>query len=185
MTAIEIVILLVAGLALALHFLPKQANPLIAKAQSDVDSVWDFLLNHFSKVAAVPVVTPVPNVTHTVTFGGAFPAGTVIPAPTAASTVNGVPTPDGISYAAFGQLVAAKQGAATFLDPAADASVLSAVVNASDAWFASLGAYFVQQLVAQTTTGTPVGDRVRAFVVTHPVEVVTAAQEAAAVLAAK
>src|ERR1019366_686036 len=66
MTAIEIVILLVAGLALALHFLPKQTNPLIAKAQSDVDGVWDFLLNHFSKAAvtATPVVpvsvAPVP-----------------------------------------------------------------------------------------------------------------------------
>jgi hypothetical protein len=66
MTAIEIIILLVAGLALALHFLPKQANPLIAKAQSDVDGVWDFLLNHFSKTAvtATPVVpvsvAPVP-----------------------------------------------------------------------------------------------------------------------------
>ena len=68
MTAIEILILLVASAALALHFLPKQVNPTIAKAQADVDDVWvwiaDHLKGHVAPITSAPVIpvpTPVPT----------------------------------------------------------------------------------------------------------------------------
>ena len=96
-------------------------------------------------------------------------------------TANGVKTPAGMTDAQFTALVTAKQGVQVFLNPAADPSVLAGIVNASDAWLAALGSYFVEQLMEQTDVGTPVGDRIRLYVEAHPVaETVTAEQEAAA-----
>jgi hypothetical protein len=106
-------------------------------------------------------------------------------APTASNqdgTVNGVAIPAGMTETTFTQLVVAKQGVMTFLDPKADASVQDEIATASDAWFEALGPYFVQQLAELSVAGTPIALRVTQYVVAHPVaETVTAEQDAAAV----
>lgn len=43
---LTIVALVLAALAVVLHLLPKQADPTIAKAQHDVDAVYDWIVTH-------------------------------------------------------------------------------------------------------------------------------------------
>ena len=181
MTIVEVILLVLVVLAIGLHFLPKQSNPLIAKAQADVDDLYEVILSHFEKQAAP---APAPTVTQTV-HAPAVPALAPAPVP-AVPTVNGVPVPAGMTDAQFNDLVHAKQGVQVYLDPSADPSVMAAVANASDAWLTSLGPYYVQQLSVLTTAGTPVGDRVRRFIADtgFKVEPVTQAQDAVAGTAA-
>lgn len=176
MSAIEIILGLVAALALVLHFIPKPANPLIAKAQSDVDDLWDKVLELVKGGSGGTTV----NNNHTIST----PASTAAPVdPLAEGSVNGYLVPSGMTNASFTQLVLAKQGVTGFLK---DAVMNAAVASASDAWFAGLGAYFLEQLQYLTVAGTPVGDRVRAYIASaHPViESVTSQQEAVAAQAA-
>lgn len=97
------------------------------------------------------------------------------------TTTNEVPTPDGMTSEQFTQLVVAKESVAGLL---ADANEADALLNATDAWLASLGPYMLQQLLAQKDAGTALGDRLREYARLYPVaEVVTPEQDAAAVLA--
>lgn len=97
------------------------------------------------------------------------------------TTTNEVPTPDGMDSEQFTQLVVAKQSVAGLL---ADANEADALLNATDAWLASLGPYMLEQFVTQTSAETPLGERIRAFTSTlGTIEVVTPEQDAAAVLA--
>ena len=186
-----IVALVLAALAVALHLLPKSSDKLIAKAQKDADDLYEWVLDHMTLHHTASVVNGSTASTspqgHTFVFGGSpsSPTGQITPPPSV-ETMNGVPVPDGMTLGQFTQLVVAKQGVASFLDPKADPSVLASVVGASDAWFLALGPYYVQQLVSQMAADTKVGARIRDFIAAgHPVvEQVTPAQEAAAVLAA-
>lgn len=96
------------------------------------------------------------------------------------TTTNEVPTPDGMSSEQFTALIEAKQGVAGDL---ANPFLETDLQTRPDAYFESLGAYFVRELEAQTTAGTPLGDRIRLYTASHPVEVVTPEQDAAATLA--
>lgn len=97
------------------------------------------------------------------------------------TTTNEVPTPDGMDSEQFTQLVVAKQSVAGLL---ADPNEQDALLNATDAWLASLGPYMLEQFVTQTSAETPLGERIRAFTSTlGAIKVVTPAQEAAAILA--
>ena len=99
-------------------------------------------------------------------------------------TTNQIPVPAGMTLEAFTQLVTAKQGVATFLDPHADASVLTALETATDAWLGSLGPYFLYELVAQAPAGSVLAARLATYTADHPVtETVTPEQDAAATLA--
>ena len=141
MTAIEIIILVVAGLALALHFLPKQTNPAIAKAQADVDGVYDWLVAHLEHKAAV--VTSVVAPALVAPKAAAVPA---VAAPAPIPTVNGVPVPKDLSYESFNALVLATAGAASLLpiiDPTA--------AWFTPTWFHAFGPYFREELLAQAT----------------------------------
>ena len=96
-------------------------------------------------------------------------------------TTNQVPVPSGLSLQQFTELVGAKQGVATFLDPHADASVLTALETATDAWLGSLGPYFLYELVAQAPAGSVLAARLATYTADHPVtETVTPEQDAAA-----
>lgn len=135
--------------------------------------------------AATPNAAPLPAPPTSTTTTTAGVAGTVSDVPSV-ETCNGVPVPDGMTLGAFTALVGAVSGVRSFLDPSADPSVQAGLVSASDAWFGSLGPYYVQQLVAQTTVATEVGQKVRAYTANHPVaESPTPAQCEAANLAAK
>jgi hypothetical protein len=118
------------------------------------------------------------------------PTGLPVAAPVGAPpivlvpTCNGVPVPAGMTLTAFTQLVTAKQAVMGFLAPSTDASIVQAIVMASDLWFSSLGPYFVQQLVEQAPVGSAVATRVATYVSQYPVALaVTPAQDAAALAA--
>ena len=191
MTLVWIILTLVGLLALAavvLHFLPKSSDVRIAKLEDDANWLWDRVFPSHAGVTAVAAsaalplaLAPRPAVDPVV----ATPAVPFVPIVNTPHGCNGVPTPAGLTDVQFVQLVMAKQGAATLLNP--KAGVLQAVITGSDGWFAqSLGAYWLRELIAQSTASTPVGDRIRAFVASaNPtIEQVTPAQDAAAVLAA-
>jgi len=107
MTPVEILILIVAGLALALHFLPKQANPLIAKAQTDVDDVWtwiaDHLKGHVAPITSAPAAQPIAPVVPGAPLVG---PGGYVGTPNAHGTVTwALPVPAGDTLAADGSLL--------------------------------------------------------------------------------
>ena len=58
MSPVEVILGVAVLLSLVLHFLPKQANPLIAKAQTDVDDVWTWIADHLKGHAAPGTATP-------------------------------------------------------------------------------------------------------------------------------
>ena len=71
MEPVLIITLILAAAALALHFLPKQKDPTIAKAQADVDDVWTWIADHLKGHAApgaAPVAPATSTITHTVTL---------------------------------------------------------------------------------------------------------------------
>ena len=98
--ALAIVALVLAALAVALHFIPAKdihSAPLL-KAQTDVDEVWTWILDHLKGHAApnAPVAAPpASNVTHEVNIGGS--AMPVAPAPLPVGKV-GVDAPPPLTY---------------------------------------------------------------------------------------
>ena len=181
-----VAVVIVAAGAIANNFFHKQYAADIAELKTTLanklPAAVDKTVGLPAPVAASqPVNVTIHPVTITVGGGtpGQLPAGTITNAPTP-ETFNGVEVPAGMTLASFTALGLAKQGVMAFL---ASASVVASIVTESDAWFASLGAYFVEQLSAQAPAGSPLAARIATYVAAHPVEVVSAAQEAAAVQA--
>jgi hypothetical protein len=144
-----IVALVLGALAVTLHLLPKQKDPTIAKAQADVDSLWDVVVSHFEKKASAPTSVAALSVNHTVTVGGNTPTPdpVVAPAPVI-PTANGVPVPAGMDLGTFTQLVAAVSSAGVMLSaPHMDASL----IGSSQAWWNSLGDFYREALLHEAT----------------------------------
>lgn len=92
-------------------------------------------------------------------------------------TTNEVPTPAGMTDAQFTALVLAKQGAAGML---ADVNERASLLASSVLWWDSLGDYFREELLAQSTGDLHAAFTALAEVQTKPVLTVTAEQDAAA-----
>lgn len=89
---------------------------------------------------------------------------------TDAGTVNGVAVPAGMTLEQFQLLVTARQGVAGDL---ANAFLAENLATQSDAYFDSLGHYFVRELLAQAPTDSPLASRMKFYAESHAVEEIT------------
>lgn len=173
---LAIIVVLVVGFgAFMNNFEKKQYTAEIAGLRADVAKVPGIgtQLAALGTSAPTPVTVTVNHAPVTLTAGS-----TPVASPSNAQ-VNGVNIPAGMTAQTFQQLITAISGIAGFLSSAV---IAAAIATESDAWFGSLGPYFVQQLVAQAPAGSAVAGRVATYVSAHPVVEVTptAGQMAAA-----
>lgn len=148
---IAILALVLAGLSVLLHLIPAKDihSAPIAKAQADVDDVWNWIVTHLEHKAATPaapVAAPAPAGPISVTYHfGATPDQVgVITAPPQPATMNGVPTPAGLTDSQFVSLVVAVQGVQAMVsNPDLHASLMAS----TQAWWNALGPFFREELL--------------------------------------